>query len=249
MSGASWAPVAQSGEKISVRVSELLSVLIAISGITVPLLLAYLLIKEKDLQISISEKAIFYLNQNGIMLSSFRSAILTFSDPLSKDQPSDGLKSLHEFVGLGSHEAGESLSENAQAWLLPEDKLRKCYNSYFSDGQERSALKICMLVVGTPAVFCFLDMYARYYGLNGWPLDIFEQFLILFTGIVNVSAYLIVLRIISLKGAIRRQANKEVKKVCSQVKAEIAAVVSNSEQLGRNLGAELKRETEIAEGR
>jgi hypothetical protein len=234
-----WSITSLDASRTSVGISDMLGNLVTISGLTVPLIIAYLLLKEKDLQNSIAEKAVFYLEQNGTNVSQFRAAYLFLTDPTQKSAATDCLKSLSEFVGLGTHEGEEALSSAAQEWLLPPAKLQKNYNAYFATGADRKALELAIFWVGIPALLCLFDLYLRFYGVRGWALDLAEQFLIVTTVGANVVAYIMLLLVVRMKAEIRSQAGNEVKKVCKQVREEIAAALSRSDQLRSQTSADL----------
>lgn len=239
-------PVALGQQATGVKVSDLLSICISVSGVTVPILVAYMLLKAKDLQLAISERTELHLKQNGHSVGTYRSACLFLTDQTNTFKASELLECFDEFLSLGSHEADESLTLKAQQWLFPSKGMKEVYNGCFANGRDRRVTLRCIVVTGVCAIACFVDMYARFYGFVGVTLDTFEQVLVPMTGMINVLSYVVLVWLISKKADVREEAFRQAKLICAQISTEIEVAVNQSKQQERSMVADLKQGVALA---
>lgn len=235
-------PLALSGPKIDAAISDILATLVSISGITVPLIIAYLLVKEKELDFFFIERAVDFLEHHGWTLRACRAAYLTLSDATKPGKASEEFRILIEITNLTSEEELTSASQAALAQVIPDTVVLQQYLGCFSSSQDRDALKGCIWFIGLSAGYCFVDLYLRVFGFSGWLFDIVEQFGIVCTVGANVTAYVLMVSFVQMKNTIKRQSTGQVRRICRKVVEDMASASVISDNLRGVLANEFESE-------
>jgi hypothetical protein len=238
-------------ERSTVRVSDLLSILIAVSGVTVPLSIAYLSIRSRDIQISLADKAAFCLRGFGINIADIRFAYLFLTDRINTGNgpgPSRALAVIIEVIGLrdGDEDQTVFLTPATRAWLLGESEEHSIYQRYFEENDDRDVLVNYIWMVGISSAICFMDLYGRFFGMKGYGVDLFEIVLTSFTFFANITAYLFILKTIRFKDRVKKRASLSIVNACSTITGEVTASVQTAQKLKDTLSERLKIALEAA---
>lgn len=125
-------PPAAGTRQTSVTISDLLATLVTISGITVPITIAYLSLRSKDLEISLADRAIHELRDAGVTLEAVRFCFLYLSDTSTDGEPSDALVTVTECLGMRDVDpaSDKPFTKTAGDWLFGEEEW-SIYERYF----------------------------------------------------------------------------------------------------------------------
>ncbi|MGU3536925.1 hypothetical protein [Methylobacterium sp. A54F] len=221
-------------------ISDILGTIITISGVTAPLVVAYLLVKEREMQSFFVEKITEFLSIKGCDLVKCRAAYLLLGDNQTTGEPSSDLKTLHFLSNLlTDDEVGEGGREALKSIVV--DKItRQKYYACFSEDQDKDWLKKCVSAIGIFAVCCFVDLYLRVFIDFNYVGDLIELFVIIMTLGSNIAAYAMILDFITAKGAVKRQAGTIIREKCTRVAPEIFLALREGERIKDQLRADLK---------
>lgn len=225
-----------------VTISDLLATLVTLSGITVPIAIAYLSLRSKDLEISLADRAIHELRDSGLTVEGVRFSFLYLSDAATQDEPSDALVTICECLGMRDVDpaSDKPFTKTAGDWLFGEEES-SIYERYFHHGSDRETITWYAVTVGVSGIACFFMMYARYFGVEGSGIDGLEAFIIFFTFSINVITYSFLLKSLRCKDRIRRRGNHQIRLACRTAKSQILAVLATSEKLQQQMSADLRK--------
>jgi hypothetical protein len=212
--------------------SNLLSTLITVSGVTAPLSIAYLTVRDRDLQISIADRATHLLRESGISIPALRLANLFLSE-FGGSGPSRALAVVTEF--------DRGLSKEGKEWLFGSDEDSSIYERYFAKNDDRDLIVRYVSAIGLLAILCFFAMYLGSFGLRHIALDCIEVFLVTLTAAANVAAYVFIVKTIKFKDRIKRRASDQIRNACDTIPGEVTNAIGTAKRLEGELTEELKR--------
>jgi hypothetical protein len=238
----------------SASVGDLLATALTISGISIPLVIAYLSLgRDHDLYRLVIEKIPHFLDQqkitkqggvkSGITSKDVRgaynylmgrSSVRSGDSPTtrSSDSPTTNLIILYELIRFDFAPVETTMSADAKGKLLSPE-LCEIYDLYFEGKNDCLILRKYIWAIGIPAAACFLLLYARYFGADDWRIEIIEHFIISFTFFINAATYLFLLRIIHHRDKIHRESHRGTKLLCEAVPPEVEGAIRGEEELAQ----------------
>jgi hypothetical protein len=222
-----------------VTLGEILGTLVGVTGITVPLTLTYLSVRNSDLQRSLKQMITDSLRKNGLDATKLALACVSMGDETSRTKPSETLLALRDLLDAtdGNLDDGVELGDRVKKWLIPSERGETILQYYFEHNGSLSALRGHLWLVGLAAGLCFLIMCWRYMGAQ--PLPSIEMALVAFSVAMNLATYRFIAKTIACGVELKGILKKQVGNACEIVKTEVASVIATAENLQKSVTPQL----------
>jgi hypothetical protein len=244
---------------LAASVSDLLACLIAITGVTTPLLIAYSLQKEIDIRVDIAEIITRYYAERKISQGELGAAVVHLRDKRGKVGEA-GLRLL-EVLGLCLN-AKDLVNELTQQFEpFPKDAIEEIFGkdqekkhhwfSFFFDNRcNRACAQFYVVVLALLALACFVDLHARVRGGMPTVLSGLEEALIWATFLVNFAMYLVIAFFAVREVSIRSVVVYKVRHFCRQAQGDMNEYLTDAktlrEEVQRDMRAGRKPPSEYA---
>jgi hypothetical protein len=227
----------------------LLSIAIAISGITVPLIIIYRTTASPNIRITIAQKIDAYFFGRGITTEVFLGACANArTDPGT----AKGLLLILEqaYTAKDKMDSGAqryaAFPNEVKDWLI-ESMQKKWFTFFFDARMDKpisSAYLICLVAL---SVLCFIDLYAHFIGLpKFWMIYVFDRGIVLATVAVNFAAYCVLGWFAFERSSLENHVDAALHKICPQVVPDIKRYQHNQTTKRKSVAKKLKGKTKIA---
>jgi hypothetical protein len=211
---------------------HLLGAAIALSGITVTVIVAYLSLgRALDIFSNLGDAIPYLYHKHGlddfqINLARVRIAALTSEEVTEieeiNSEYAQQLDAVYDLSKLGNASA-QHLEHGKKIWLVPQP-LRDKYNRLFKDEIDEWVLRRYVWIVGAPGLVCAASLYLNHYNADEAAVLYAEHVAVIFCAFANLLAYYYLVRIGLARNDLERGITKSLEKLCADTPATIASM-------------------------
>lgn len=235
--------------RVTVSIGELLSTLITLSALTIPVIVAYLLVRGDDLCTAISTKAVNMLGDSNITPDQCHRARLFRQDEVPPWTPMVALSVLSQILrSADSFQRGHRYTNSQVRWMFI-DRRKERHFRFFEAKKERTILCITGAVVGILTLISFLALFLRLVGIQSTFQDVTEIVVVTVSCCSNVCAYLILIWVVISKSMLVGQFALVLENNLPDIVNAIRRVEAEAKAMDATHAARLKREREVLEKR
>jgi len=231
-----------------VSLADLLVTVIAVSGVTVPLAIAYLTLgREADFFNTICSSLPYFLQEKKIRPENIATAVMYWKN---EEQKGAGdlkvsLLVVEEILLLRDADPpGHFLSERCRLHIVP-DTLRNAYRRYFEEYKDRALLLKYITIVAVLGAVSFVSLYVLYVRIDndGYAsvFHIFTNWLALVTASMNIMTYVYLMNVVRLKHQIKMQIDARMREICDEIRNDITVATTGSRSNEARLQKEIDR--------
>ncbi|HEY1632072.1 MAG TPA: hypothetical protein VGF56_12220 [Rhizomicrobium sp.] len=205
---------------------DLLEVVVAVSGITVTVIVAYLSLgRALDVFSNAGDVIPFWLYKHNVPerdidISRLMAAatVDTKEYPEIKAKYKEYAKKLDAFFDLGKlgSASARHLDHKKKILLVPPE-LRMRYDRFFKDEVDEWALRRYVWIVGLPALACVAALFLGHYNSSNMLLVYFRHVVVIFCSFANILAFSYLIRIGRLRFDLERGIFFSLESLCASV--------------------------------
>lgn len=221
----------------------LLSVVLALTGVTVPLMTVYLAELEPEIRFSIAQKIETCFSGLKITNDQFRSAYVDMSGANGGGGATDASRQ-NMLITLGdAFSAKDSYDHSTQCfpnfparaldWFFKNMPTQQWWFRFFHDEREdRSVCTWYICVLAILGLACFIDLYSRHVGLTaswaGTYGQAIDRVLVLYTAAVNFTVYVLLVVFVVQRTSIGAHVDRSIWELCPLAVNDVTSYLQQS---------------------
>jgi hypothetical protein len=226
---------------------HLMTTAIAISGVTVPLIILYRQGATTNIRIAITDKITAALRKAGLTADLFLGACVNMrADPANSERLLLILEKAYVAEDQVDPNTGKyaPLPPNVKTWLLESAPARQRWFAYLFDIEtDQSVCGWYLYALVAFSILCFADLYVRFLGhhLGGpdWLDGATDRFLMIVTFGANLCTYMVLGRFSLERHSINELVEKSIRRIIPQVLADIRSFEGKNKDYRRSLNQRL----------
>lgn len=228
---------------------ELLAVVIAVTGVTVPLIIVYRASMLTEIRNTVATAIESFFSSKGMAVDDFMEAYTQALGDLQEQQrPANGVMA-HDvppvlqpepiLIALGrAYRARDRYDhinhvfmpfpEAPRTWLIGSDKTVNRHFVRIYDEQEDRPVSVWLLwVLSALVLICFSDLYAMHLGFleqyKAWGWQSADRWLVIYTFVVNLLTYVVLGWFVTRRAFFEAKIEEEVWRLCPETLKEVKA--------------------------